>query len=442
MNAKRKSFKQIYKTVFKSKTSLLIIIGIFIVSLPATTFAQTPNLTVSGKNNQEDNFDKKFREGRDLIDKGEWSKGAEKFNEAVSSYPANKSVDAALYWLAYCYKKQKKFKEMETALDRLLKEYPASFWADDARVMKNEIPAVAPIPVTTPIPATTPTLVTPPIPVEKPISVERADEIKIAAFKSLLSADPKRAIQTLEEVLSARSEAEELLKQFMLRVLRRPFSLENQARINLSASGAGNQLVTLLRETLIKGFQNDSNIRVRQEVIYILAGLDDEQSVYFLAQIYASENNREIKKTLINSFGNPSNFISRNFLGSAYKDNSSRKVEFDRLTEMIRSEKDVELRRLALSRLQLVGLWAKAKDDVADGFIQLYDAETDEQLKISIIRALGESRENQALKKLMEIAKNDKSDKLKLEAIDALRTSDNPETLKFLEELIKQKPER
>jgi len=426
MNAKRDSFKQINKTVLKS-SAFLLIIGIGITSLPVTNFAQTSNQAVSGKeiNIQDEGFVKKFREGRDLIDSEEWAKAAEKFNEAVTNYPGHKSVDVALYWLAFCYKKQKKFKEVEITLDRLLKEFPASSWADDARVMK-----VAPIPPIPNVPVTpnVPNLINLPnqsnLP-DKLLSADREDEIKIAAFKNLLSADPKKAIQTLGDTLSPDSKAGEILKQSMLRVLRRPFLLENQARASVSASGAGNQLLTLLRETLMKGFQADSSSKIRQEIIYVLAGLDDEQSVNHLAELFASENNPVIKKSIINSFGNVYNFVSRNLLGSGYKENSSRKFEFDKLAEIIRSEKDVELRRLAFSRLQLVGLWTKAKSKVADTFIQLLDAETDEQLKISIIQALGDSKENPALKKLTEIAKNDKSDKLKLEAATALRTSDN-----------------
>ena len=421
MNAKKESFKQISKTVLKKGAFLLIIIGI--TSLPKTNFALTSNQIVSAKeiNIQDEAFAKKFREGRDLMDSEEWAKAAEKFKEAISGYPNNKSVDAALYWLAFCYKKQKKFKEMEIMLDRLLKEFPASSWSDDARVMKNEIPGP-------PIPVTPVTPVTPPISVASPdksLSVDREDEIKIAAFKSLLSADPKRAIQTLDDVLTRDSNAGEILKQSLLRVLRRPFLLENQARASLSASGAGNPLLAQLRETLIKGFQADSSDKIRQEIIYVLAGLDNEQSVNYLAELYASENNPVIKKAIINSFGNVYNFISRNFLGFGYKENSSRKVEFDKLAEIIRLEKDVELRRLAFSRLQSVGLWTKTKSKVADTFIQLYDAETDEQLKISIIHALGDGKENQALQKLSEITKNDKSDKLKLEAAFALRMGDN-----------------
>jgi hypothetical protein len=50
---------------------------------------------------------------------------------------------------------------------------------------------------------------------------------------------------------------------------------------------------------------------------------------------------------------------------------------------------------------------------------------------------LAESKQNQAAAKLLDIAKKDKSDKLRLEAIRSLGNSKNGEALKFLEDLIK-----
>ncbi len=68
---------------------------------------------------------------------------------------------------------------------------------------------------------------------------------------------------------------------------------------------------------------------------------------------------------------------------------------------------------------------------------QLYDSETDEEFKLLIIRTLGEIKQNQASTKLLDIAKTEKSDKLKLEAIRSLLTSRDLEVLKFLEQLFK-----
>src|SRR5215210_1701560 len=74
-----------------------------------------------------------FRQGRDLIEKEDWSAAAAKFEGYVAQYPKSKEADAALYWLAYAQKKQRKFQDADRTLARLVKEFPRSAWVDDAR---------------------------------------------------------------------------------------------------------------------------------------------------------------------------------------------------------------------------------------------------------------------------------------------------------------------
>jgi len=74
-----------------------------------------------------------FRQARDLIEKEDWTAAAAKFEGYVAQYPKSKEADAALYWLAYAQKQQRKFQAAEATLERLLREFPRSAWADDAR---------------------------------------------------------------------------------------------------------------------------------------------------------------------------------------------------------------------------------------------------------------------------------------------------------------------
>jgi len=474
----KKKFKQIAASSWKTIPVLMFAVLVQIALLPKMSLAVVNPSAFEIENISEDEqFDKDFREGRDLIDKEDWSKAAEKFNQVIGKYPSNKSTDAALYWLAFCYKKQKQYKETDAALDRLLKDFPASSWADDARVMKAEISfplgrvyvtsastayptnqsgfkynaelskSVAKGTVVTAVPnsAQSKQLVELYTTAAARTPLDREDEIKIAAFQSLLSADPKRAIETMGDILNSNSKASEVLKQEVLRVLRSPRLLRSQGSFNsyssfdLYSSAVKKEFTPLLRETLVKSFQNESNIKIRKEIIYALANSGDDQSTQYLTQLYASEKNQEIKKAIINSFSNSSSYLfeSQNLFGAASTSSTpTRKLEFDKLLEIVRTEKDGELRRLAFTNLQRFSGWSKNVQTV-DMLVGLYDAETDEEFKISIIHAFGNIKQEQASRKLLEIAKNDKSDKLKLEAIYALRTSNNPEALKFLEELIK-----
>lgn len=112
------------------------------------------------------------------------------------------------------------------------------------------------------------------------------------------------------------------------------------------------------------------------------------------------------------------------------------KPEFGKLLEIVKTEKDAELRRLALSNVQRFSGW-ETHAQIVEILSRIYDAETNEDFKKSIIQSFGKTKQSQAARKLLDIAKNDKSDKLRLEAIYALRDSNSPEAVKFLEELIK-----
>ncbi|MDQ4120397.1 MAG: HEAT repeat domain-containing protein [Acidobacteriota bacterium] len=439
---------------------LLIAASGFVTFSPAASFVFPLNPLVAEEVALQDkDFERGYREGRDLIDREEWAKAAAKFNEIISKYPDNKFNDAALYWLAFCYKKQKQFKEANAALDRLLKDFPDSSWADDARVMKLEtghpLGIVYSPSATTIAPAAPNGIYQSKMPSDTlkgtsvsptyaqslilndvyssiaPTKLDREDEIKLAAFQSLLSADPKRAIETAGEILRTGSKASESFKTEVIRAFRSPRMSKAQG-MTFFSNGVGSQFTPLLRETLVKSFQNESSVKIRKEIIYAIASISGEQSASYLAQLYNSETDAEIKKAIINSLSNPLHQL----LETNSNVSPSRKIAFDKLMDIIRNEKDAELRRTAFTNLQRFAGWAGSEQAV-EMLSRLYDGETSEEFKISIIQSLSNLKHNQASRKLLEIARNEKSDKLKVEAIYALRTSKDPEVLKFLEELIK-----
>ncbi len=81
-----------------------------------------------------------FRSARDLITDGEWAKAQEKFEEYVTTYPNEKNIEAALYWLAYTQHKLAKYDQCRSTIDRLLQKYPNTTWREDARVLLAQVP--------------------------------------------------------------------------------------------------------------------------------------------------------------------------------------------------------------------------------------------------------------------------------------------------------------
>lgn len=494
MNIKIYLFKTINSAFLKSST-LLLVFAFSVAVLPPNAFAFLVKTSASADNAEDENFDKKFREGRDLIDKQEWKKAAAKFDEVIKQYPDNKSVDAALYWLAFCYKKQREYEKMGAAVDRLMKDHPSSSWTSDAQVLLIEVAQPAKViygaagqgatfpdgkggTVTVAGTYSTNNLLKPGQPLaiapansadsfavlsgfypsEAKIPLEREDEIRLAAFKSLLSADLPKGIKAMNELLKSDSKASDSLKAEVLRSLRRRqlYDAPSSLGLSLTLDSVNSPRVSLLRESLIKSFQNNFSSKIRRELVYTLASLNDADSIIKLGVFYNSESDIEVKKAIINNmrsarsvfgFYNLTDATSTaakldNIALSEYKSavNSNESklnaARFDKLLEIIRTEKNSELRRFALITAQRFSEWKKS-GQISATLIQIYDSETDEAFKKSIIQSLVKANQPQATKKLLEIAKNDKSDALKLEAIRALGQSKDPEAIKYLEEIIK-----
>lgn len=444
----------------------------------------------------DEKFDRIFREGRELMDKEEWAKAAAKFNEIACDCPENKQVDAALYWLAYCYKKQKMYKETNSTIERLLKSFPNSDWADDARVLSFQIYPTTVRPTVAKTVGGSGTAPSYPMVYEQnkllaearllensvagtytistQTPLDREDEIKLAAFQSLLANDSKKAIETLGNLFSSGSKASENLKLQILRTLRgnrftyRTTNVDGVFTTEPSSTTIVNEINPLLRDALMKAYQNEPSIKVRPEILYSIANINDETSVNYLGQLYSSESNKDLKKAIINSFGlvpystafggfntleavgvarasagqNTVTTAPRAVQGTVTstsktsETNPVRELRFSKLMDIFRSEKDVELKRLAFSTMQRFKGWS-GRAGMVDMLAQMYDAETDDNFKSSIINSFSNLSENsQATNKLLDIAKNDKSDKMRLEAIRALRNNNSPEVIKFLQSLI------
>jgi tetratricopeptide (TPR) repeat protein len=428
-----------------SKKLIRILLPVLLLTITLSPFSTlAASLPVSQKSViMEDDFEQAFRAGKDLIDREEWTKATEKFKELISKYPNHKSTAAVLYWLAFSYKKQKAFTQANETLDRLLKEFSDSSWVPDAQVMKIELTGVtkARLPKEpgvriSAVPKATPKAGVsnlPPVNNDSwveiaKIPLDREDEIKFAAFQSLLSADMKQAIETVSKLLRSDSKASDTLKCSTLRAvamerLLRPQRLTDSLR--------------MFRDALTKSFQTEPNLKVRQEIIYTLADLYDEWSTRYLTEFYPS-GEKEIKKAIIESFNEPSRNVIHVF--GLKRVALIHQIESEKLMEILRTEKDFELRRLAFNKLRQIRINSPRPDSeqiTAEVLIQLYDTEADEELKISFIRALKDLNQPRTAKKLLEIAKNDKSDKLRLEAIYWLRLSKDPEVIKALAEMIR-----
>ncbi|HVF21570.1 MAG TPA: tetratricopeptide repeat protein, partial [Pyrinomonadaceae bacterium] len=129
------------KLIFNSLLTLLLTISATVMGQQRRSFqSQAASTQASSRAAAQSDAATVFRSARDSITDGEWAKAEEKFSQYVSSYPNEKNLDAALYWLAYAEHKLTKFANSRQTLERLLEKFPNSSWRDDARVLLVQAP--------------------------------------------------------------------------------------------------------------------------------------------------------------------------------------------------------------------------------------------------------------------------------------------------------------
>src|SRR5882724_11658674 len=82
---------------------------------------------------------KQLREGRDYIEESEWEQAADSFKEFINDHPKHKDTDQALYWLAYSQAKMEKYTDSVKNIELLLRDYPKSTWANEAKSLRAEL---------------------------------------------------------------------------------------------------------------------------------------------------------------------------------------------------------------------------------------------------------------------------------------------------------------
>jgi HEAT repeat protein len=384
-----------------------------------------------------------FRQGRDLIEEGDWNKAADRFNRFISDYPRHRDVDAALYWLAYSLKKSERYQDADRQLERLFREYPKSNWIDDARALRVEIAGQ--------------------VRDTRPITDELDkdnSEIKRIALQSLFQADPERAAAFVADILKPDSKADRKLKETAIALLGQhsgPKStatlielartqsdpkLRRTAIFWLGQSGdekafdalkelatkssddeiAKAALFALAQRSDKRGYdvllevaRTSPSVRQRREAIFWLAQRGDENVVDELMKIYGAERDLAVRKHIL----------------FALTQNSSARAA-NALNEIARSGSEVELRKQAI-----FWLGQRGGEQAVETLIQLYDAEKNPEIKEQLIFALGQSESKAALRKLMQIAKSDTSVEARKKAVFWLGQKRDPEAAKFLEEILK-----
>jgi HEAT repeat protein len=169
---------------------------------------------------------------------------------------------------------------------------------------------------------------------------------------------------------------------------------------------------------IARGTANDS-VDLRRNAIHFLADKNNEAHIDELMRIFETDPSVDIKRQVLHAFADMKSARAR-----------------AKVAEVARGQNfPVELRRTAISHFIDHG-----KDDAptVDLVVSLYDAEQSVEIKRSLLRALGESKQKSALRKLMAVARSQTEPvELRRTAVHLIGESKDPEARQFLEELLK-----
>ncbi|MBO0861631.1 MAG: tetratricopeptide repeat protein [Chloracidobacterium sp.] len=401
-----------------------------------------------------------FRAGRDLIGERKWAAAAAKFNDFVQTYPRDKNVDAALYWLAFCLKQQGRPQEADQTLERLIKEYPRSEWKDDARALRIEIAKMLGDLKT----------------VQEVLDLHKKDieefrkrrerddsneSLRLIALQSLFQADPERAMSVAVDFLSAGSKTSPTIQEAALGLIARhggekalPTLLDTARNQSIAESMREQAIYWIAQQrrdqtldALIQLYDGEKDAGMKDRLLYWLAQSNNERAITKIVDVARGDNDSALRDRAIYWIaqrGDERSFNSLNELYDAEKDSaikdrilywfaqSKEPRAQARIVEIARIDSGPELRDRAV-------YWIAQRNDkdAADALIHLYDEQKEEEVKERILYWLGQRGGKAELQKLLAVARNDSSQNLRERAVYYLGQTKDPEAIKLLEQILK-----
>ena len=432
-----------------SKKLISILITLLIV-LPMATMAQSAKAQSDAAT--------VFRSARDMITDGDWAKAQQKFSEYVSSYPNEKNLDAALYWLAYSQHKLEKFDDCRKTITQLLEKYPQSNWRDDARVLLVQVPGAyvidtydTPKPIRapgayvidsdrTPIPARvpgayaispgqTPRPITPPAP-----DVTYAEPVVVYG-QTTPGVAPVAIAQgvgvggtTVWSVDEFGSSNDDDPCEFKIVVLQALFQSDVQRGI-VTAS-----------EWLKPG--STQTVRCKSAALTLLGRHGGKTSTPVILGVARSEPDLKLRARAISTLGatnddtvidalrdfaltSQENDIVEASLYALSKHTGDRAVSV--LSDIAVSGKTINQRKVAISSIS-----TRAGEPAVDALFKIYDADQNVEIRKAVISGFGNRKSERAGNKLLEIARSSDNVELRKAAISALSRRGGDKAVEFL----------
>jgi len=314
-----------------------------------------------GRDRDNRDSDRNYRDGSRNLDRGEWDKAAENFSAVIEK--KGDRTDGAYYWKAYALGKMGKRDEAVNLINELERSNPKSRWLDDAKALRVELRQASGQPVSA--------------------DIQNDEELKLIALNGLVETAPERAIPAISDLLKKSSSPR--LKERALFVLAQSRSPQARDILVQYAKGAGNPDLQL-------------------KAVDYLGMHKSKENTPLLAEIYNSTNDAAIRRRILRAY-------------MMTRDNA-------RLFEAARTEQDKDIRREAIMYLgsiraeaELQQLYGSESDpeirrqimhglmasQSAKGLVEIARKETNPELKREAVQMLSSMKTKEATDYLMEL---------------------------------------
>lgn len=347
--------------------------------------AQQDSARAEERANRED---ERYERGTEALDEERWDRAIEAFDSVVSM--GGRRADAGLYWKAYAQRKAGRPADALATLGQLRKTAPQSKYIKEADNLELEIRQVG----------------------GQPPAPERAsnDDEKLIAINTLLTTNAEQAVPMLEKFLSSPSASPKL---------------RNRALFVLTQSGSPRG-----RAVVADIARGKSHPDMQRQAVKYLGLFGGDESRQVLSEIYASTEDVEIKKAVLQAY-----MTSGNKAG---------------VLAAARGEKSPEMRRAAIRQLGPMGataeLWelyrsdpsVEARKDIiqalfvgggGDRIAELAKTETNPELRRTAVRTLGLLGQESTGAALVTLFQSDHDPAVRKEALRGLFIQGNAHAL-------------
>jgi hypothetical protein len=371
-----------------------------------------------------DRFDNLYEQGQNAIERAQWPRAVERFTVLVDAKAPR--ADAALYWRAYSLDKLNRQSEALTSVAELLKGYPSSRWAADARALEIQVRQRAGQPVSP--------------------EVQADEELKLFAIQGLQHQDPEQAIPMLEKLIQGTSSPR--LKERALFVLAQSNAARARQVMTTVARGGSNPDLQMKaiqyigmqgsqpnRQLLGEIYTSSTDVDVKRQILraYMMAG--DRERVLAAA---TGEKSPQLRAEAMRQLGMMG---ARDEVWQLYQKETDAQVrsqiiqslfmagDSTHLLDVANNDASPDLRRRAIQHLGMMG-----RDRTGDAILNIYNRQTDVGVKEAAIDALFIQQNAETL---VALARKETDRDLKRRIVAKLALMPSPAARDYMLELLK-----